>query len=241
MMKVALYVPCFVDQLMPHVAMDTVRVLRRIGCDIVFPEDQTCCGQPAFNTGQWDDARPCAERFARVFAGYEYIVCPSGSCTSMVRTHYPALLEHSPARQQAIEVGRHVYELSEFLVRVAKVTDLGASFPHSVTYHSACHANRELGVAEDARTLLKNVRGLELREMKAAEECCGFGGAFSVKFGMISAAMGDTKIGHIEATNAEYVTAVDPSCLMHIDGVLRKNNRAPKPIHIASILAQGAQ
>ena len=211
MMKVALFVPCFVDQLMPQVAMDTVRVLRRIGCEVEFPENQTCCGQPAFNTGQWDSARPCAERFARVFAPYEYIVSPSGSCTSMVRTHYPDLLENHPARQQAIEVGRHVYEFSEFLVRIAKVSDVGAAFPHSVTYHSACHANRELGVADDARVLLKNVRDIELREMKAADECCGFGGAFSVKFGMISAAMGDTKCGYIEATGSEYVTALRES------------------------------
>ena len=241
MMKVALFVPCFVDQLMPQVAMDTVRVLRRIGCDVVFPEDQTCCGQPAFNTGQWDSARPCAERFAQVFAPYEYIVSPSGSCTSMVRTHYPDLLEHHPARQQAIDVGRRVYEFSEFLVRVAKVNDVGATFRHSVTYHAACHANRELGVANDARILLQNVRGIDLREMKASEECCGFGGAFSVKFGMISAAMGDTKCGYIEATGAEYVTAVDPSCLMHIDGVMRQTKRAPRTIHVASILAQEAR
>jgi L-lactate dehydrogenase complex protein LldE len=241
MMKVALFVPCFVDQMMPNVAMDAVRVLRRVGWQVEFPEDQTCCGQPAFNTGFWNDARHCAEHFVRVFAPYEYIVCPSGSCTSMVRTHYPDLLEHHPGRQQAIDVGRRVYEFSEFLVRVAKVSDVGAAFPHSVTYHSACHANRELHVADDARLLLKNVRGIDLRDLKAAEECCGFGGAFSVKFGMISAAMGDTKAGYIEATGAEYVTAVDPSCLMHIDGILRKTNRAPKTIHVASILAQEAR
>jgi L-lactate dehydrogenase complex protein LldE len=241
MMKVALFVPCFVDQLMPQVAMDTVRVLRRIGCEVEFPKDQTCCGQPAFNTGMWNDARPCAERFIRVFEPYEYIVCPSGSCTSMVRTHYPDLLKGSAMLERAMEVGRHVYEFSEFLVRVAKVSDVGAAFPHSVTYHVACHANRELRVADDARVLLKNVRGIDLRELKAADECCGFGGAFSVKFGMISAAMGDTKAGYIEATGAEYVTAGDPSCLMHIDGVLRKTNRAARTIHVASILAQEAQ
>jgi L-lactate dehydrogenase complex protein LldE len=241
MMKVALFVPCFVDQLMPQVAMDAVRVLRRIGCEVVFPEDQTCCGQPAFNTGMWDDARPCAERFVRVFAPYEYIVCPSGSCTSMVRTHYPDLIEHGTMREQAIEVGKRVYEFSEFLVRAAKVSDVGAAFPHSVTYHRSCHANRELHIGDDAALLLKNVRGIDLRELKAADECCGFGGAFSVKFGMISAAMGDTKAGYIEASGAEYVTSGDPSCLMHIDGVLRKTNRNARTIHIASILAQEAR
>src|ERR1043165_2099566 len=126
-MKVALFVPCFVDQLMPQVAMDTVQVLRRVGCEVEFPEDQTCCGQPAYNTGQWDSARPCAERFARVFAPYDHIVCPSGSCTSMVRNHYPDLLAGHPARQQAIDVGRRVYEFSEFLVRVLKTDDVGAA------------------------------------------------------------------------------------------------------------------
>ena len=238
---VALFVPCFVDQLQPQVAMDTAKVLRRVGYEVVFPEDQTCCGQPGFNTGQWDAARPCAERFVRVFRSYQAIVCPSGSCTSMVRTHYPELLNGSAVHAEAISVGSRTFELTEFLVRVAGDSDTGAECPHSVTYHPSCHATRELGIYNEPLMLLSKVRGLELRLMNDAKECCGFGGMFATKFGMISAAMADTKISNVEATGAEYVTAVDPSCLMHLDGVLRFQHRSPKAIHIASILAQEAR
>ena len=239
--KVALFIPCFIDQLYPQVGIDTVRILRRVGYDLVFPEDQSCCGQPAFNTGHWQEARPCAERFVRLFQPYETIVCPSGSCTSMVRTHYPELLEHTAMHDEALLLGSRVYELSEFLVRVAEITDVGASFPHSVTYHAACHATRELGIYDEPITLLRNVRGLDLRTMKNENECCGFGGMFSTKFGMISAAMGDTKAANIDATSAEYVTAIDPSCLMHLEGVLSRGPHMAKPIHLASILAQEAR
>ncbi|ABF41723.1 protein of unknown function DUF224 [Candidatus Koribacter versatilis Ellin345] len=240
-MKVALFVPCFVDQLQPQVGVDTVKVLRRIGCEVLYPEDQTCCGQPGFNTGQWDAARPCAERFVRVFRDFEWIVCPSGSCTSMVRTHYPELLKASRWNDDVVAVGKRVFELSQFLVKVANVTDVGAEFPHTVTYHASCHATRELGIYDEPIALLKNVAGLELREMPNENECCGFGGMFATKFGMVSAAMGDVKAGNVEATGAQYVTAVDPSCLMHLDGVLRFKNRTPKAIHIASILASRAE
>ena len=236
--RVALFIPCFVDQMSPQIGMDTVKVLRRLGYQVDYPEDQTCCGQPGFNTGQWDAARPCAERFVRVFRECPQIVCPSGSCASMVRTHYPELLKGSALREDAISVGKRTFELSEFLVRVAGVTNVNAEFPHSVTYHPSCHATRELQIYDEPIALLNNVKGLELKLMPNANECCGFGGMFATKFGMISAAMGDIKIGNIEATGAEYVTAVDPSCLMHLDGVLRFKNHTPKAIHIASILAQ---
>ncbi len=239
--RIALFIPCFVDQLQPQVGLDTVAVLRRLGFQLEYPEDQTCCGQPGFNTGQWDAALPCAERFVKVFRNYETIVCPSGSCTSMVRTHYPELLKHSALREDAIAVGQRTYELTQFLVKVAGVTEVGAEFPHSVTYHPSCHATRELGIYDEPIALLKNVKGLDLKLMPNANECCGFGGMFSTKFGMISSAMAETKIGNVEATGAEYVTAVDPSCLMHLDGVLRFQHKQPKAIHIASILASSAQ
>lgn len=235
--RVALFIPCFVDQMQPQVGLDTVKVLRRAGYTLDYPEDQTCCGQPGFNTGQWETARPCAERFVKVFRKCETIVCPSGSCTSMVRTHYPELLKHSALRDEAIAAGKRTLELCEFLVRVAGVTDVNAEFRHSVTYHPSCHATRELGIYEEPIALLRNVKGLELKLMPNANECCGFGGMFSTKFGMVSAAMGENKIANLEATGAEYVTAVDPSCLMHLDGVLRFERRMPKTIHIASILA----
>jgi L-lactate dehydrogenase complex protein LldE len=237
-MRIALFIPCFVDQLLPEVGLDMVRVLRRLRYDVDFPQEQTCCGQPAFNSGYWNDAKPLAERFVGIFSSAEIIVCPSGSCTTMVRNFYPQLLADSPLRDKAIEVGRKVFEFSEFLVRVAKVADVGASFPHRVTYHDACHALRELGIKQGPRDLLKHVRGLELVEMPYSEDCCGFGGTFATKFAMISGAMGDTKAGNAETSGAEYVTSTDPSCLLHLDGILRKQNSKIRTIYLASILAQ---
>lgn len=232
--RVALFIPCFVDQACPQVGVDMARVLKRIGCEIYFPEEQTCCGQPAFNSGYWDDARPVAERFLRVFDQAECVVGPSGSCVTMVRKFYPELLGSEAAALAKF------YEFSEFLTLVAKINDVGAAFPHKVTVHDSCHALRELGISAGPRSLLKNVRGLELLEMPSAEECCGFGGTFAVKFGMISAAMGETKSQNAETTGAEYVTSIDPSCLMHLDGVLRKKQSPLKTIHLASILASEA-
>ena len=240
--KVSLFVPCFVDQLLPEVAVDTVKVLRRIGCEVEFREEQTCCGQPAFNSGYWDDARPCAERFARVFRDAESIVCPSGSCTTMVRKFYPELLKESPMRPDAIAAGQRTYELSEFLVKVAGVTDVGAVFPHIVTFHASCHGLRELGIREEPLKLLQAVDGLKLVDMPRYDECCGFGGTFATKFADISAAMGQSKVENVMASGAEYVTAIDPSCLMHVQGMLEKNKFKAQAIHLASILAsQGAR
>jgi L-lactate dehydrogenase complex protein LldE len=229
--RISLFIPCFVDQVCPQVAVDMVRVLRRIGCEISFAEEQTCCGQPAFNTGYWDDARPVAERLLRVFDKAEVVVGPSGSCVTMVRKFYPRLIPDGDAA-----VGKF-YEFSEFLTEVAKVDDVGAAFAHKVTVHDSCHALRELGIKSGPRKLLQKVRGLDLVEMRNAEECCGFGGTFSVKFGMISAGMGGVKTGNAEATGADYVTSLDPSCLMHLDGVLRKKGSPMRTIHLASILA----
>jgi L-lactate dehydrogenase complex protein LldE len=240
MPRVSLFIPCFVDQLSPQVGLDVVRVLRRIGYEVDFPEAQTCCGQPAFNTGYWDEARPLAEKFVRVFSGAEIVVCPSGSCTTMVRAFYPELLAGNRLHDEAVKLGQRVYEFAEFLVKVAKINDVGASFPHKVTYHDSCHGLRELHLKQEGRELLKHVRGLELVEMPYSEDCCGFGGTFATKYPMISAAMGDTKAGNIEKSGAEYVTAGDGSCLMHIEGILRRKNSTARTIHLASILAQTA-
>jgi L-lactate dehydrogenase complex protein LldE len=235
--KVALFIPCFVDQLLPEVAVDTVAVLRRIGCEVSFPQDQTCCGQPAFNSGYWSEARPCAERFLRVFKGADCIVCPSGSCTTMVRVFYPELLSSSPLHGEAEAIARRTFELSEFLVKVAMVTDVGARFPHSVTYHASCHGLRELKLRDEPLQLLNKVSGLKLVDMLRADECCGFGGTFATKFESISAAMGISKAESVAVTGAEFVTAIDPSCLMHVQGILGKRGDRAKTIHLASILA----
>jgi L-lactate dehydrogenase complex protein LldE len=237
--RVSLFVPCFVDQLLPEVAVDTVRVLRRAGCEVDFPKDQTCCGQPGFNSGYWNDARPCAERFLRVFKDAETVVCPSGSCTTMVRVFYPELLASSSLHSDAIAMGQRTFELSEFLVKVLGVTDLGATFPHTVTYHASCHGLRELKLRDEPLQLLRKVNGLKLVEMARSEECCGFGGTFATKFGDISVAMGTAKAESVESSGADFVTAIDPSCLMHVQGVLGKRKSRPQTIHLASILASG--
>ena len=247
--KVSLFVPCFVDQLQPQVAVDTVKVLRRLGCEVNFPEDQTCCGQPAFNSGFWDEARPCAEHFLRVFRDAETIVCPSGSCTTMVRVFYPELLSQvgrsgeknsGALHAEAVALGRRTFELSEFLVRVLGVTDVGAAFPHTVTYHASCHGLRELKLRDEPLKLLRAVKGLKLIDMLRSDECCGFGGTFATKFEAISAAMGEQKADSVAVTGAEYVTAIDPSCLMHVQGIMGKKNAKAKTIHLASILASEA-
>jgi L-lactate dehydrogenase complex protein LldE len=238
MQKVSLFIPCFVDQLAPEIGMDTARVLRRVGCEIDFPEAQTCCGQPAFNTGYWDEARPLAERFLRVFGSAESVVCPSGSCTTMVRNFYPELLTGTRFAGEAASLGKRVFEFSEFLVKVAGVTDVGATFPYRVAFHDACHGLRELRLKEEPRELLRRVRGIEFVEMPSSEECCGFGGTFATKFGLISAAMGETKAGNAEASGADYVASIDPSCLLHIDGILRHRNSRVRTIHLASVLAR---
>jgi len=218
--------------------MDMARVLERAGFELDFPREQTCCAQPAFNSGYWNDARPVAERFVRVFRSADAVVCPSGSCTTMVRVFYPELLGGTTLAAEAAQLAKRVYEFSEFLVNVTKITDVGAAFPHRVTYHDACHALRELHLKSEPRELLKRVRGIELVEMAFSEECCGFGGTFSTKFDMISSAMGESKSRNSESSGAEYVTSTDPSCLMQIDGILRHKKSTLRTIHLASLLAQ---
>ena len=237
MQKVAMFIPCFVDQLAPEVGLDMARVLRRIGREVEFPSAQTCCGQPAFNSGYWRDARPLAENFVRVFRATEAVVCPSGSCVTMVRNFYSELLAGTPMFDEAVSLGQRVFEFAQFLVNVAKVTDVGAAFPHRVAYHDACHALRELHLKREPRELLRRVRGIEFVEMPYSEECCGFGGTFAAKFSVISSAMGDTKAGNAEASGAEYLTSTDPSCLLHIDGILRRRKSSVRTIHLAGILA----
>jgi L-lactate dehydrogenase complex protein LldE len=236
--KVALFIPCFIDQVLPRVGLDMARVLRRVGCELEFPADQTCCGQPGFNTGYWPEARAVAERFVRVFSHAETIVSPSGSCTAMVRNFYPELLAGSPLRDQAAALGRRVFEFSEFLVKTLKLTDVGASFPYRVTYHDSCHAMRELGLKQEPRELLRHVRGLTLVEMRYTEDCCGFGGTFAVKYGMISAAMGESKAENVAATGAEFVVSTDSSCLLHIAGMLQQKYLGVRALHLASVLAE---
>src|SRR5438874_4707164 len=176
--------------------------------------------------------------FLRVFKHADAVVCPSGSCTTMVRSFYPELLSSSPLRAEAIALGRRTFELSEFLVKVAGVTEVGATFPHTVTYHASCHGLRELKLRDEPLQLLRGVKGLKLVDMLRFDECCGFGGTFATKFESISVAMGESKCDSVAVTGAEYVTAIDPSCLMHVQGILGRRKDRARAIHLASILAR---
>jgi L-lactate dehydrogenase complex protein LldE len=211
------------------VGLSMAEVLERAGCEVEFREAQTCCGQPAFNSGYRNEARDVARHFLKVFEGAEYIVVPSGSCASMISHHYSDLFDgHHETR---------VWEFSRFLVDVLKVEDVGASLDRLVTYHDSCHALRELGIKDAPRRLLAKVRGLRLQEMDAAEECCGFGGTFSVKFPDISGAMGRTKVDSILRTGADTVVSIDSSCLMQLQGVLSRAGSAVSTMHLAEVLA----
>lgn len=237
-LRVSLFVTCVVDQLFPKVGIAVADVLERLGCAVDFPEAQTCCGQPAFNTGYRTEAREVASHFLDVFRNAEYIVSPSGSCTSMVSHHYAELFHGDPARMADVQrVASRTYEFSTFLTEVLGVDDVGARFPHTVTFHDSCHALRELKIKEAPRKLLARVDGLTLKEMDAAEECCGFGGTFSVKFATVSGAMARTKIDSILRTGADTVVSLDSSCLMQIGGVLSRAGSTIRTMHLAEVLA----
>ncbi|MCC7498843.1 MAG: (Fe-S)-binding protein [Bryobacterales bacterium] len=236
--RVSLFVTCLIDQLFPRVGMAMAGVLDRLGYELEFPESQTCCGQPAFNTGYWDEARTVARYFLDVFRDAELIVVPSGSCGSMVKNHYVELFKDDPAsQQQARQVASRCWEFSEFLTDVARVEDVGARYEGVVTFHDSCHGLRELHLKEGPRRLLSHVRGLSLKEMSAAEECCGFGGTFSVKFPEISGGMARTKIDSIVATGADTVVGGDSSCLMQIQGAILRAGLNIRTMHLAEVLA----
>lgn len=236
--RVSLFVTCIIDQFFPQVGMAAVEVLERVGYEVDFPEKQTCCGQPAFNTGFRAEARQVARHFLDVFRDAEYIVVPSGSCTSMVTHHYEELFAKDPQRlEETRRIIPRMWELSKFLLEVARVEDVGARYDGAVTFHDSCHGLRDLGIKEGPRRLLSHVRGLELREMEIAEECCGFGGTFSVKFPDVSGGMARTKIESIVKTGAGAVVGVDSSCLMQLQGALSRAGLPVRTLHLAEVLA----
>ncbi|WP_101256014.1 (Fe-S)-binding protein [Streptomyces barkulensis] len=242
-MRVALFVTCVTDTLYPGTGRAALAVLERLGVEVDFPLAQSCCGQPQFNTGYRRETEPLVRRFAEVFRGYDHIVTPSGSCAAMVRENHPRIAARALGGRRAAEAAEaasRTYELSEFLVDVLGVTDVGAYYPHTVTYHPTCHGLRTLGLGDRPRRLLENVRGLELVELPGARECCGFGGTFAVKNAAVSAAMGADKARNVEGTGAQAVCAVDNSCLMHIGGTLARRGSAVRPVHLAEILASTA-
>jgi L-lactate dehydrogenase complex protein LldE len=236
--RVSLFVTCIVDQLFPKVGIAVADILERLGFQVDFPESQTCCGQPAFNSGYRAEARQVARHFLDVFRDADYVVVPSGSCTSMIAHHFEDIFDKDPYYMAlARQLEPKVYEFSRFLIEIAGVDDVGARLDEVVTYHDSCHALRELNIKDGPRRLLGNVRGLELREMDAAEECCGFGGTFSVKFAEVSGGMARTKIDSILRTGASAVVSVDSSCLMQIQGALSRAGLPIRTLHLAEVLA----
>ena len=242
-MRVALFITCFNDTLFPQTGRATVEVLERLGHEVEFPLAQTCCGQMHFNTGYQREAIPLVRRFVEVFSPYEAVIAPSGSCVGMVRELYPMAAELAKDARLAAQIealAPKVFELSEFLVRKLEVTDVGAYYPHRVTYHPTCHSLRMLKVGDAPLELLRAVRGIDFVELPEAKECCGFGGTFAVKNADTSMAMLGDKIRRVLDTEAEVCTAGDNSCLMHIGGGLKRLRAGVETIHLAQILASGA-
>jgi len=236
--RVSLFVTCVVDQLFPKIGLSMVAVLERLGYSVDFPERQTCCGQPAFNNGYRAEARAMARHFLKTFENSERIVVPSGSCAAMVVNHFAELFRKEPEVLERVEALRkRVWEFSAFLTDYAGIEDVGARLEEVVTFHDGCHALRELGIRQGPRRLLAQVRGLELREMQPASECCGFGGTFSIKFDELSSHMASSKVEAILRTGASAVVSLDPSCLMQIRGALARAGAPVRTLHLAEVLA----
>ena len=241
-MKVSLFITCLVDQFFPEVGVSVVRLLRKLGVEVDFPSAQTCCGQPAFNTGFTHETRDLARRFISIFEQSEYIVAPSGSCTSMVRVFYPELFKDDPEWQKrAGSIASRTFEFTEFLVNVLGVEDVGASHRGKVALHQSCHLLRELNVKTEPLRLLKAVKGIELVELEHAETCCGFGGLFSIKYPHISGGILQEKLDSINNSGADLIVASDIGCLMHIGGGLSRQRASAKTMHIAELLAKQSE
>jgi L-lactate dehydrogenase complex protein LldE len=238
-MEVDLFIPCFIDQLFPQTARNTVRVLEKAGCTVHYNPNQTCCGQPAFNAGYWDTCKEVAEKFIADFPNDRFIVSPSASCAGMVKNYYPELFQDTVQYNQVKTIQKNIFELSDFLIRILNVVDLGATLNGTATYHDSCSALREMDIKSAPRTLLAHVKGLQLKEMEDTETCCGFGGTFSVKYEPIAVGMAEQKILHAEETQAEFLISTDISCLMHLDGYVKKQNKKIKVMHLADVLAAG--
>lgn len=238
-MNVQLFIPCFIDQLYPSVAFNMVKVLEKAGCTVQYNTNQTCCGQPAYNAGFRNEAKEVCAKFVKDFSGADYIVAPSASCTGFVRNYYPQLFNNSSTHNEVKALGERTYELSDFMINVLGVDDVGARLNGKATYHDSCAALRECKIKKEPRQLLEKVKGLELVEMNDVETCCGFGGTFAVKFEPISIAMADQKITNAGATEAQYLISTDMSCLMHLDGYIQHKGSALKVLHLAEVLANG--
>jgi L-lactate dehydrogenase complex protein LldE len=238
-MNVQLFIPCFVDQLYPSTAFNMVKILEKAGCTVTYNQNQTCCGQPAFNAGFWEESKAVCAKFINDFDGEDYIVAPSASCVGFVRNYYTKLFADSSRLNEVIKLEKRIFEFSEFLVKVLKHDSFGAKLNGKATYHDSCAGLRECKIKQEPRQLLNNVEGLEITEMHDVETCCGFGGTFAVKFESISIAMADQKVNNALATGAKYLISTDHSCLMHLDGYIKNKGYDLTTMHIADVLASG--
>ena len=240
MPKAQLFITCLGDQFYTSTLQNMTRVLERLGVELLFPPEQTCCGQPLFNNGFEDKTRPVAWNFLRAFGTNDApIIAPSGSCVSMVKHHYPSLFkEGTPEHALAVDISSRIFEFTEYVVNVLKVTQVGAAYPHKVTYHATCHYLREMGLKTEAKALLHGVKDLELIPLKEEETCCGFGGAFTVTYPEVSRAMMENKVRDIVASGADTVVMCEPGCLMNIAGGLHKVRANIRAMHIIDLLAQ---
>ncbi len=238
-MRVGLFVTCLVDAMRPRIGFAAIRLLEAAGCEVVVPEDQTCCGQPAYNSGDRESAKTLALKLLGEFEACDYVVAPSGSCAGMIRVHYSDLFRDDPAVLSRITfLGQRTYELTDFLVDVANLKEIPGHFRGTLTYHDSCSGLRELGIQDQPRALLAKMPGVTLQEMAESTTCCGFGGAFAVKFGELSTRMADNKCSHIEAAGTDAIVAGDLGCLLNIEGRLRRRgNHTTQVLHIAELLA----
>jgi len=238
-MKIELFIPCFIDQLYPETAFNTIKVLEKAGCEIVYNSKQTCCGQPAYNAGYWEQAKEIGTKFLSDFSEAAYIVAPSASCVGMVKGGFNDLFTNTIVHNKCRNVQSNIFELSDFLVNVLKKDYFGAELEGKAVYHDSCSGLRECKIKEEPRQLLSRVIGLEMLEMKDTDMCCGFGGTFAVKFDAISSAMAEQKINNALEMDADYIISTDLSCLLHLDGYIKKNNIPIKTMHLADVLANG--
>ncbi|MBP3943593.1 (Fe-S)-binding protein [Sphingobacteriaceae bacterium WQ 2009] len=238
-MKVELFVPCFIDQIYPSTAFNTIKILERAGCEVIYNPAQTCCGQPAYNAGYWEEARQVGKKFLTDFSADTCIVSPSASCTGMVKGGYSDLFAGTSDLQHCKNIQSNIIELSDFLVNILDKTYFGAEFVGTAVYHDSCSALRECKIKEEPRILLSHVEGLELLTLKDNETCCGFGGTFATKFEGISSAMAEQKINHALAVHAEYIISTDASCLMQLQAYIDKHQLPIKTIHLVDVLTTG--
>lgn len=237
--KVELFVPCFIDQLYPETAFNTVKLLEKAGCEVIYNGEQTCCGQPAYNAGFWDEAKEVGTKFLNDFSEENYIVAPSASCVGMVKNGYNDLFTNSIEHNTCRNLQRNIFEISDFLINILKREYFGAELVGTAVYHDSCSALRECKIKDEPRKLLSHVGGLQVVELCDQEACCGFGGTFSVKFEGISSAMAEQKVKRAQELNADYIISTDTSCLLQLQAYIEKNNIPIKTMHLVDVLTSG--